>query len=76
MTAAVDDDVPAEQRANKRYDYSISMEGWLPLPEKIVPSILGRVFSLREGTGIALETGEVLDTVAGKQDLSSIQVRK
>lgn len=49
VTNAVDDDVPPDQRANKRHDYSITMEGWLPLPEKIVPSILGRVTTLKDG---------------------------
>jgi hypothetical protein len=49
MTVSIDDDVPAEQRANKRYDFSFSTEGWLPLPSKTIPTILGRVTVLRDG---------------------------
>ena len=73
MTTAVDDDVPADQRANKRYDFSLIMEGWLPLPEKIVPSILGRVSSLREQ--VSRGTGEVLEVVTGKDVLNTAQIK-
>lgn len=62
FTDAVDNEVPAEQRANKRYDYAITMEGWLPLPEKHVPSVLGRVVSFKESTiGGAQDFGPVLE---------------
>jgi len=71
MTSAVDDDMPADQRANKRYDFSIEMEGWSPLPEKHVPAILGRVTNLREYT----VKGDVLDVVTGKDILNSAQIR-
>lgn len=64
LTPAVDNEVPADQRANKRYDISLQMEGYLPLPEKIVPSILGRVTTLKDGG--ELYHGEVFDTVQGK----------
>jgi hypothetical protein len=70
MTPQVDDELPPDQRANKRYDYSITMEGWLPLPEKIVPSILGRAIALKE------DTGAILDVAAGKDVLSVAQIRK
>jgi hypothetical protein len=75
MTVSVDDEMPPDQRANKRYDYSIQMEGWLPIPEKVVPSILGRVMSLKDGTK-SLVTGEILDVVLGKDVLNTAQVRK
>jgi hypothetical protein len=78
-TMAIDDDIPAEQRQNKRYDYSITMEGWMPLPEKIVPSILGTVTSLREGRGVlstpGIGVGDLLETVSGKSDLPLVQIR-
>jgi hypothetical protein len=77
MSVAVDDDVPPDTRANKRYDYNISMEGWLPLPSKIVPAILGRVVTLKEEVvNKTVSTGGVLDTVLGKANLPSVQVRR
>lgn len=38
-----DKEADSETRANVRYDISVNMEGWLPLPTKIVPSVLGNV---------------------------------
>ncbi len=64
MTTAVDDEVPPDQRQNKRYDYNIHMEGYLPLPERIVPSILGRVTTLRDGNQQTF--GEILQEIQGK----------
>lgn len=75
MTVASDDEVPADQRQNKRYDISVEMEGWLPLPEKVVPSILGRVGSFKEGVS-KIPTGEVLETILGKQILNAAQIRR
>jgi len=66
MTTAVDDETPADQRANKRYDISLQMEGYLPLPEKVVPSILGRVLTLKDGS--EKYYGSTFDTVLGKSD--------
>ena len=74
MTVAVDDDIPADQKANKRYDYSITMEGWLPLPEKIVPSILGKVTTLKDGT-VSLLSGEIFDVIEGKSGPIPVQAR-
>jgi hypothetical protein len=68
-TISVDDEVPADQRQNKRYDISIWVEGYLPLQEKIVPSILGKVLALKEK-----DTGEVLQTLEGKLDVSQIDL--
>jgi hypothetical protein len=66
-TDGVDNEVPADTRANKRHDYSVTMEGWLPLPEKIVPTVLGRVISLNESTiDGARDFGPVLDVVSGR----------
>lgn len=75
MTTSIDDELPADQLANKRYNYTITMEGWLPLPEKIVPTILGRVTSFKEGEGIVAARGEVLEPVQGKLNLASTHVR-
>jgi len=68
MTTAFDDEVPADQRANKRYDVSLMMEGYLPLPEKVVPSILGRVVTMKDGG--ALHYGDVLQNMQGKLNYS------
>jgi hypothetical protein len=79
MTVAIDDEVPPDQRANKRYDYSLTMEGWMPLPERVVPAILGKVTTLKEGV-IKSQTGafsgSVLDTITGKSDLPLVQIRR
>ena len=74
MTVASDDEVPADQRQNKRYDITIVMEGWIPLPEKIVPSIVGRVASFKEGIA-KIPKGEVLDVILGKQILNTAQIK-
>lgn len=67
MTSAVDDEVPPDQRANKRYDYSIQMEGYLPLPERLVPTILGRVTTLKDGGERFY--GDVLQAATGKLNI-------
>ena len=63
-TPHVDDDVPADQRGNKRYDFAIQMEGYLPLPEKVVPSVLGKVTTLKDGGEQSY--GTVLQTMQGR----------
>jgi hypothetical protein len=75
MTVAVDDDIPADKFAQKRYDIALEMEGWLPLPEKHVPTILGRVTTLKDQT-FAVDVGDVLDVVHGKDVLNDIQIRR
>lgn len=40
-----------DQQANVRYEVTTTAEAWLPLPEKIVPTVLGRVTALRERVG-------------------------
>lgn len=73
MTVAVDDEIPADQRANKRYDYSIRMEGWLPLPEKVVPAILGKAVALKDGS---IQTyGDTLGVLYSKGTLPVTEVR-
>jgi hypothetical protein len=56
---ASDKDVDPDTRANVRYEVDITMEGWLPLPERVGPTILGRVTTLKE------DTGEFLQNVSG-----------
>jgi hypothetical protein len=50
-----DIDIGAEELAKVRYDITVTMEGWLPLPEKILPTALGKVMSLHEINGQFLE---------------------
>lgn len=58
-----DKEADAETRANVRYDIDITAEGWLPLPEKLLPTILGKVTTLRE------DTGEFLADISGIPDI-------
>lgn len=51
MTDASDKETGFDQVANVRYDLSFTAEAWLPLPEKIVPTVLGNVATIREATG-------------------------
>jgi len=57
ITNNSDIDIGAEELAKVRYDISTTWEAWLPLPEKVVPTILGRVGVLSEFTG------EILDVI-------------
>jgi len=50
-----DVDIGAEELAKVRYDINVTMEGWLPLPEKILPTVLGKVVTLHENSGKFLE---------------------
>jgi hypothetical protein len=61
-TISVDDEVPADQRANKRHDYKVLCESYLPLATRIVPSILGRAIVLKDGEKSF--GGEVLQVVS------------
>lgn len=53
-----DIDIGAEEQAKVRYDLSSTWEAWLPLPEKIMPTILGRVGIILEDTGEILSVAE------------------
>jgi hypothetical protein len=39
-----------DQKAKTRYEFSMTAEAWLPLPELIVPTILGHVTAIRESS--------------------------
>lgn len=53
---ASDKEAGYDQHANVRYEITTTAEAWLPLPEKLVPTVLGRVQILKEQLGRALET--------------------
>lgn len=55
VTDNSDIDIGAEELPKVRYDFSTTMEGWLPLPEKILPTTLGKAVSLHEMNGRFLE---------------------
>lgn len=52
---ASDKEAGYDQKANVRYEVNMAAEAWLPLPETVVPTVLGRVTSIRE------QSGDVLD---------------
>lgn len=62
-TDSSDKDVDADVRPNTRYDISITIEGWLPLPEKLLPTILGKVTTFRELDGQALQNVQGRDVI-------------
>lgn len=48
---ASDKEAGFDQKANVRYELTTTAEAWLPLPEKIIPTVLGRVTALKEQFG-------------------------
>lgn len=48
---ASDKEAGYDQHANVRYEVTTTAEAWLPLPEKIVKTVLGRVTILKERLG-------------------------
>lgn len=48
---ASDKETGFDQHANVRYEVSCAAEAWLPLPEKIVKTVLGTVTNLKEKLG-------------------------
>lgn len=63
VTNNSDIDIGAEELAKVRYDVSITMEGWLPLPEKILPTVLGKVMSIHEINGQFIEAFDPARTI-------------
>lgn len=58
-TDASDKEAGFDQHANVRYEISMTAEAWLPLPEQIVPTVLGQVSVIKEGFGdiLAMRVG-------------------
>jgi len=67
-TDASDKEVEFNQDAIKRYEFRMTAESWLPLPEKIVPTILGRIQTISER-----DSGEYLSAVVGDHVIHNIQ---
>lgn len=54
-TDASDKEAGYDQHANIRYEITMAAEAWLPLPEQIIPTVLGQVTSFKE------QSGDILD---------------
>lgn len=54
LVDASDKEVGFNQQAMVRYELNTIAEAWLPLPEVIVPTVMGRVTTVRETTGTIL----------------------
>ncbi len=74
---ASDKEAGYDQHANIRYEVTTTAEAWLPLPEKIVPTVLGRVSVLKEMTGEILQTmrgslnpfNPIVDTTIAEEEI-------
>jgi len=53
-----DIDMESNQLAKVRYDFTIKIEGWVPLPGRIVPTVLGKVQTIKEQ-----DTGEFFEVI-------------
>lgn len=56
-TDASDKEAGYDQYANVRYEISTTAEAWLPLPEKIVPTVLGKATVFKEKLGEIMLAG-------------------
>lgn len=54
-----------DQSSNVRYEVSLTAEAWLPLPEQVVPTVLGRVTVIQE------QLGEILSASIGSMEFGS-----
>lgn len=59
---ASDKEIGADDKAKVRYEFNITAEAWLPLPETIVPTILGQISSVREDA-----TSQLLSSISTNQ---------
>ena len=66
-TDASDKEAGFDQHAHVRYEVSVEAEAWLPLPEKIVPTVLGHTNILRE------RAGEILLAHLGQRWVEPVQ---
>lgn len=64
-TDASDKEAGYDQYAKVRYEIQVTAEAWLPLPEQIVPTVLGRTTTLREKVGEILTASKSQTAVAG-----------
>ena len=50
-TDASDKEMGFDEKPKVRYEYKMTAEAWLPLPEEVVPTILGHATMFREQVG-------------------------
>lgn len=62
-TDSSDKEAGFDQYANKRYDLNFTAEAWLPLPPKVVPTVLGTVGTITERAGSILPVGPQVGAV-------------
>lgn len=55
-------EVSADQNRMVKYDFTMTAEAWLPLPERLVPTVLGHVVSVKDST-----SGDVLQSIMNHQ---------
>ena len=64
MSDTSDKEVSHDTHANVKYELNFDAEAWLPLPERIVPTVRGVVTSLREVPGNIIRMDKI-DSNAG-----------
>jgi hypothetical protein len=70
VTDASDKENGFDQHAAVRYELSTTAEAWLPLPEKIVPTVLGTVGSIKEMTASIVMDGNPIVASAWSEPLN------
>lgn len=50
-----DKEATFDQHRMIKYDYTMTAEAWLPLPERVIPTVLGTVVSVRDQLGSLFE---------------------
>lgn len=71
-TDASDKETGYDQYAKVRYEIQTTAEAWLPLPEQIVPTVLGRVVALKERIGGMLSVSKSSNQYQPIQNVSDI----
>ena len=71
-TDASDKETGHDEHAKVRYEANIVAEAWLPLPEKIVPTVLGQIQVMKENLGQTLLASIGNSVVPGAQWIEPI----
>jgi hypothetical protein len=56
MSDQSDKEASFDQHRLIKYDFSITAEAWLPLPERLLPTVIGSVLSVKDYGGDSLFT--------------------
>lgn len=49
-------EAPADQGRLVKYDFTMTAEAWLPLPERLLPTVLGHVVSVKDPNGDVIQS--------------------